>query len=134
LTSILYYGIDHKVGAVGVLCPRVGKAFRFTATSEAQSRSVEQRYGIGFLKFRPLLVNSQRTHRSFVLPDREGQYLSCLMKCVGAKCTKRCCRVRQRSARRSVSTPTLTAMRSEQFGAVHFVSDAHGQFINPIKR
>ena len=76
---ILYYDTDHKVGAVGVLCPRVGKASRFTATSEAQSRSAEQMYGIGFLKFRPLLVNSQRTHRSFVLLDRVGQYLSCFI-------------------------------------------------------
>jgi hypothetical protein len=131
---VLYYDTDHKVGAVGVLCPRVG---------EALASSGRQRHNLGqqnkctvseFSKFRPLLVNSQRTHRSFVLLDREGQYLSCFIKCVGAKCTKRCCRVRQRSARRSVSTPTLTAMRSEQFGAVHFVSDAHGQFINPSLR
>ena len=30
----------------------------------------------------------------------KGQYLACLVKCVGAKCTKRCCRVQQRSAQR----------------------------------
>ena len=69
----------------------------------------------------------------------KGQYLACLVKCVGAKCTKRCCRVQQRSAQRcgfvfevfwcgghsSLLTPHSSlalapAMRSEQFGAVHF--------------
>ena len=38
--------------------------------------------------------------RVFVLSDWNGQNLNCLMKCVGAKCTKRCCRVQQRSAQR----------------------------------
>lgn len=41
-----------------------------------------------------------------ILPERlfclirKGQYLACLVKCVGAKCTKRCCRVQRRSAQR----------------------------------
>lgn len=33
--------------------------------------------------------------RAFVLSDWERSVPLCLMKCVGAKCTKRCCRVRQ---------------------------------------
>ena len=72
----------------------------------------------------PLLLSSQRTvptgwrrrgfaqeifiaflklFRIFVLFDWGGQYLSSLIKCVGAKCTKRCCRVQLRlSAQRSM--------------------------------
>ena len=61
----------------------------FFALCEVQSRSGKTRVGLQLL---------------FYLSG-VGQYLSCFIKCVGAKCTKRCCRVQQRwSARRSVST------------------------------
>ena len=39
LTSILYYFIDHKVGAVGVLCPQARKGGFATLAYEAQIRS-----------------------------------------------------------------------------------------------
>ena len=103
---MLYYDIDHKVGAVGVLYPRVVKRHWFCRWRQRHKPGLtKQMFGADFRIFGPLLVNSQRTHRSFVLSDWAGQYLSCFIKCVGAKCTKRCCRVQQRwSARRSVST------------------------------
>ena len=88
----------------------------------------------------PLLVNSQRTNASvrvWVCCSEclfwwtgGGQYLSCFIKCVGAKCTIAATECSVGSARRSVYDTTLTAMRSEQFGAVHFVYDAHGQFVS----
>ncbi len=82
-----------------------------------------------------------------------GQCLICLMKCVGAKCTKRCCRVQQRSAQRfslcvlsfgigvlSLLTPNSSlltncapAMRSEQFGAVHFIIGSRLIYILCVK-
>ena len=37
--------------------------------------------------------------RLLFYPIGSGQYLSCLIKCVGAKCTKRCYRVQQRGVR-----------------------------------
>ena len=36
---MLYYDIDHKVGAVGVLCPQAGKGVFFALANEAQLRS-----------------------------------------------------------------------------------------------
>ena len=103
---MLYYDTDHKVGAVGVLCPRVVNEAVFRLRRQRHNPGpAKQMFGSDFPNFRPLLVNSQRTHRAFALRDWAGQYLSCFVRCVGAKCTKRCCRVQQRwSARRSVST------------------------------
>ena len=62
----------------------------------------KQMFGIGKICrfFSPRAVKKNVVFRVFVLSDWNGQNLSCLMKCVGAKCTKRCCRVQQRSAQR----------------------------------
>ena len=104
---MLYYGIDHKVGAVGQLCPEVKKAsFRlgfFEAHFWSNKTNVRQRKTVRF--FSPQVAKKTMWFiltrlRAFVLFDRNGQSLGCLMKCVGAKCTKRCCRVQQRSAQR----------------------------------
>ena len=104
---MLYYCIDHKVGAVGVLCPQAKKGVVFALAYEAQFRSnktnVRSRKASAVFS-----VASDGKNNLGVLFGVEclfcligkGQYLACLVKCVGAKCTKRSCRVQQWSAQR----------------------------------
>ena len=115
LTYVVYYYYDHKVGVVGVLCPRVKIGLSDSLGKEAQPGQAKQMFGGGLrrrsvapvvatdkaneLASRALLSNAFRQtcfYRIFVLLDWGGQYLSSLIKCVGAKCTRRCCRVQLR--------------------------------------
>ena len=100
---MLYYDIDHKVGAVGALCPQAGirrfSSWLFEAHFRSDKTNVRLRKNLSVF-FTASGEKNNMVFRVFVLSDRNGQNLSCLMKCVGAKCTKRCCRVQQRSAQR----------------------------------
>lgn len=113
LTAVVYYYYDHKVGVVGVLCPHVKNEISLFLT-QRHNPVKQNKCSVGIFAGGPLLLrrNGQcqqvgerqaslkktfdafsKFFRIFVLFDWGGQYLSSLIKCVGAKCTKRCCRV-----------------------------------------
>ena len=113
LTAVVYYYYDHKVGVVGVLCPHVKNEISLFLT-QRHNPVKQNKCSDGISAGGPLLLrrNGQcqqvgerqaslkktfdafsKLFRIFVLFDWGGQYLSSLIKCVGAKCTKRCCRV-----------------------------------------
>ena len=113
LTAVVYYYYDHKVGVVGVLCPHVKNEISLFLTKR-HNPVKQNKCSVEIFAGGPLLLrrNGQcqqvgerqaslkktfdafsKLFRIFVLFDWGGQYLSSLIKCVGAKCTKRCCRV-----------------------------------------
>ena len=113
LTAVVYYYYDHKVGVVGVLCPHVKNEISLFLT-QRHNPVKQNKCSVEIFAGGPLLLrrNGQcqqvgerqaslkktfdafsKLFRIFVLFDWGGQYLSSLIKCVGAKCTKRCCRV-----------------------------------------
>ena len=102
---LLYYGIDHKVGAVGVLCPQAVRSGFSALAYKAQFWS----HKTNVRQWNSAAVFFVASDEKNILPDssseglfcviRIGRYLICLVKCVGAKCTKRCCRVQQRRVR-----------------------------------
>ena len=126
---MLYYDRDHKVGAVGVLCPQAGNNGFSVMAFEAQFRShktnVRQRKVTAVF----FVASDEKNNcccffliRVFVLCDWKGQYLSCSIWSVWAlKCTKRCCRVQQRECAAVFRTTNAHRYALWAIGAVHFV-------------
>ena len=108
-----YYALRQSFGADFSAFSRLSR--------EAQSRSDKTNVRLRNRRRSVAPCRSQRisafASECLFCPTVFGQYLSCLMKCVGAKCTRLCCRVWRLSA----VLQLLTAMRSELFGAVHFL-------------
>ena len=107
------------------------KGVLFTLTAEAQSRSRKTNVRLRNFKFSSVARKLATDPPSLCFAGLGRSVPLLLYKCVGAKCTKRCCRVQQRSARRSFSTQRspLCAMSNS---ALCTFNSAHGQFINPF--